>query len=62
VSSSEIDEVLNLSHRILFMRQGKIVKEFTQEEVNKSEVMQYVSGSINDHKKNKIIHEEVQNG
>jgi len=47
-NSSEIDEVLGLSHRILVMRQGRIIKEFSHQEADKSEVMRYVSGDINE--------------
>jgi ABC-type sugar transport system ATPase subunit len=45
-NSSEIDEVLGLSHRILVMRQGQIVKQFTHDEADKAEVLRYVSGDI----------------
>jgi ABC-type sugar transport system ATPase subunit len=45
-NSSEIDEVLGLSHRILVMRQGRIIKEFTHTDANKGDVMRYVSGDI----------------
>jgi len=50
LSSSEIDEVLNLSNRVLVMRQGTIIKEFTQKEANKLEVMRYVSGDLTSQK------------
>lgn len=46
LNSSEIDEVLGLSHRVLVMRQGQIVKEFSHEAADKAEVMRYVSGDI----------------
>jgi ribose transport system ATP-binding protein len=45
-NSSEIDEVLGLSHRILVMRQGRVIKEFTHADANKADVMRYVSGDI----------------
>jgi ribose transport system ATP-binding protein len=45
-NSSEIDEVLGLSHRILVMRQGNIIKEFLFSEVDKHSVMRYVSGDL----------------
>lgn len=44
--SSEIDEVLGLSHRILVMRQGRIIKEFVRGDANKEQVMQFVSGDV----------------
>lgn len=46
LSSSEIDEVLNLSQRILIMRQGAIIKEFDHKEARKAEVLRFVSGEI----------------
>jgi ABC-type sugar transport system ATPase subunit len=46
LSSSEIDEVINLSRRILVMRQGLIIKEFDHKEASKAEVLRYVSGDI----------------
>ncbi len=45
-NSSEIDEVLGLSHRILVVRQGKIIKEFSNKEAEKSEVLRFVSGDV----------------
>ena len=45
-SSSEIDEVLGLSHRVLIMRQGQIIKEFTHDSADKAEVLRYVSGDV----------------
>jgi ribose transport system ATP-binding protein len=50
LNSSEIDEVLGLSHRILVMRQGSIIKEFAQGDASKAEVMRYVSGNITNEK------------
>jgi len=46
LNSSEIDEVLGLSDRILVMRQGSIIKEFAHGDANKAEVMRYVSGNL----------------
>jgi ribose transport system ATP-binding protein len=46
LSSSEIDEVINLSRRILVMRQGSIIKEFDHKDATKAEVLRYVSGDI----------------
>jgi len=45
-NSSEIDEVLGLSNRILVMRQGQIIREFAHQDATKAEVMRYVSGDI----------------
>ena len=60
-SSSEIDEVIGLSHRILVTRQGRIIKEYSYKEVNKAELMRYVSGDIN-HKNKRLTNVEVLNG
>lgn len=46
-NSSEIEEVVRLCHRVLVMRQGKIIKEFSHDDVDKATVLQYVSGEIN---------------
>ncbi len=43
-TSSEIEEVLGVSHRVLVMYKGKLVKEFDTAEVEKEEVMEYVLG------------------
>lgn len=48
LTSSEIDEVLGLAHRILVMRDGRIVKEFAHGEANKENVLMYVSGNIDE--------------
>jgi ABC-type sugar transport system ATPase subunit len=37
--SSEIEEVLGLSHRVLVLRSGRIVAEFTGEAATKDAVM-----------------------
>lgn len=50
-NSSEIDEVLGLSHRILVMRQGRIITEFNNKEADKQTVLRYVSGDISETKK-----------
>ncbi len=57
-NSSEIDEVLGLSHRILVMRQGKIIKEFTHVNADKLNVLRYVSGNINENEEKEF---ELQN-
>jgi ABC-type sugar transport system ATPase subunit len=48
LSSSEVEEVLNLSRRVLVMRQGAIIKEFDHHEASKAEVLRYVSGDISE--------------
>jgi ribose transport system ATP-binding protein len=45
-ASSEINEVLELSHRILVMRDGRIVKAFEHGEATKENVLMYVSGNL----------------
>ncbi len=49
-TSSEFDEVLGLSHRIIVMRQGKIIQEFNHKEASKAEILRYVSGDIDNNK------------
>ena len=43
-TSSEIEEVLGISNRILVMYKGEILKEFNGESAQKEEVMEYVLG------------------
>lgn len=43
-TSSEIEEVLGVSHRVLVMYKGKLVKEFSAKQADKEEVMEYVLG------------------
>ncbi len=47
LTSSEIDEVLGLSTRLLVMRDGKIIKEYANGSKDKADVLQYVSGNLN---------------
>ena len=42
--SSELTEVMQMSNRILVMREGEIVSEFTQEEATEEEIIQKASG------------------
>lgn len=41
VISQELEELIGLSHRILVMWKGKIVKEFNTNETNREEIMKY---------------------
>lgn len=43
--SSELPEILRVSDRILVMRQGKIVAQFSREEVTQDEIMHYALGT-----------------
>jgi ABC-type sugar transport system ATPase subunit len=43
-TSSEIEEVLGVSHRVLVMYKGKMVKEFSAKQADKEDVMEYVLG------------------
>ena len=43
--SSELPEVLGMSDRILVMREGAIVAEFTREEATKEAIMEYATGA-----------------
>lgn len=58
--SSEIDEVLGLSHRIMVMRQGKIIKEFQHEQADKVEVVRYVSGDIKQADQKEFVKQECE--
>ena len=44
-SSSDIDEVLCLADRILVMRNGRVVAEFSAEEANRRVVLEYATGA-----------------
>jgi len=46
-TSSEVEEVLGVSHRVLVMYKGKLVKEFDASKAEKKEVMEYVLGGAN---------------
>jgi ABC-type sugar transport system ATPase subunit len=43
--SSEVEELLELSHRILVMRAGRIVAEFTREQASEEAVMRAALGA-----------------
>jgi ribose transport system ATP-binding protein len=42
--SSELPEILRMSHRILVMREGAIVKELSRAEATKESIMFYATG------------------
>jgi ABC-type sugar transport system ATPase subunit len=44
ITSSEIEEILGVCHRILVMYRGELIKEFDAQNTNKEEVMRYVLG------------------
>jgi rhamnose transport system ATP-binding protein len=44
ITSSEIEEILGVCHRILVMYRGELIKEFDAKTTNKEEVMRYVLG------------------
>lgn len=46
IISSELPEVLGMSDRILVMSEGKIVSEFSKENVTKEMIMEYATGSV----------------
>jgi ABC-type sugar transport system ATPase subunit len=50
--SSDIEELLQLSDRIMVMRNGKMVAELAGESMNKEVIMQHATGSI-DHERRK---------
>jgi D-xylose transport system ATP-binding protein len=43
--SSELPEVLGMSDRILVMREGAIVAEFSREEATREAIMEYATGA-----------------
>jgi len=45
VISSELDEVLGMSDRILVMKEGRIVAEFPQDKANRETVMEWATGA-----------------
>ena len=45
IISSELEEVLGMSDRILVMNEGRIVSEFTREEANRETVMEWATGA-----------------
>ena len=45
-TSSEIEEILGLCHKILVLYKGHIIKEFKNSKVKKEEVMKYVLGGV----------------
>ena len=42
--SSELDEVVRTSHRILVLRDGAIIAELTEEEMNEHTIMHTIAG------------------
>jgi ribose transport system ATP-binding protein len=44
VISSELEEVMGLSHRIMVMRSGQIMGELTGDAINEKEIMYYAAG------------------
>ncbi len=45
IISSELEEVLGISDRILVMNQGRIVSEFTRENANREAIMEWATGA-----------------
>ena len=45
VISSELEEVLGMSDRILVMNEGRIVSEFTRENANREAIMEWATGA-----------------
>lgn len=42
--SSELEEIIGLSHRVLVMREGHCVAELTQNDINEETIMQFAAG------------------
>ena len=45
IISSELEEVLGISDRILVMNQGRIVSEFTRENAKREAIMEWATGA-----------------
>lgn len=45
IISSELEEVLGMSDRILVMNEGRIVSEFTRENANRETIMEWATGA-----------------
>ena len=45
IISSELEEVLGISDRILVMNEGRIVSEFTRENANREAIMEWATGA-----------------
>jgi ABC-type sugar transport system ATPase subunit len=45
IISSELDEVLGMSDRILVMHEGRIVREFSREDASRETVMEWATGA-----------------
>jgi ABC-type sugar transport system ATPase subunit len=58
-TSSEIEEVVGLSHRILAFYRGEIIHEFRAEGTTKEDVMHYVLGGEAAEKAKELISNEV---
>lgn len=54
VISSELPEVLNLSHRIMVMHKGKLVKVFQRKEATFEKIMYYATGGGEEDEKNSV--------
>ncbi|QTL99708.1 ATP-binding cassette domain-containing protein [Iocasia frigidifontis] len=54
VISSELPEVLNLSHRIMVMHKGKLVKVFQSKEASSEKIMYYATGGGEEDGKNSV--------
>ncbi|MCL4415489.1 MAG: sugar ABC transporter ATP-binding protein, partial [Actinobacteria bacterium] len=46
ITSSELQELIGLCHRILIMYKGKIRAEFTHEDVSEEKIIKYATGAI----------------
>jgi D-xylose transport system ATP-binding protein len=44
--SSELPEILGMSDRVMVMRQGRLVKEFSRAEANEEDIMHYSVGAV----------------
>jgi len=54
VISSELPEILGISDRIIVIHEGEVTGEIMASEASEELIMQYATGRLNNHKKNKI--------
>ena len=46
VTSSELQELIGICHRVLIMHKGKIVAEFSKDDISEEKIIKYATGAI----------------
>ena len=46
IVSSELPEIIGMCHRVLVIREGKLIKRFRKEEINEEDLMHAAVGNI----------------